>query len=82
MERTEVAQPNAVAVLQGLDDFELQGVEHGFDVGARHGAAFLDEFYNLRQRERRGGCGLCVILCFCFLLWVLFPFDYEFNHCV
>ena len=48
-ERAEVAEAHALAVFEGLDNLELEGVEHALDVSRRHGGAFLDELHNVRE---------------------------------
>ena len=41
-ERTEIAQTHAPALLQAVDEFHFEGVEHRLHVGRSQGAALLD----------------------------------------
>lgn len=41
-ERTEIAEADAASLLEAVDDLDLEGIDHGFDVGRSEGTFLFD----------------------------------------
>ena len=60
-ERTEIAEADAASLLEAVDDLDLEGIDHGFDVGRSEGAFLFDALDDFGAVVSRCGDELRVV---------------------
>ena len=59
--RTEIAEADAASLLEAVDDFDLEGIDHGFDVGRSEGTFLFDTLDDFGAVVSRCGDELRVV---------------------
>lgn len=60
-ERTEIAEADATSLLEAVDDLDLEGIDHGFDVGRSEGTFLFDALDDFGAVVSRCGDELRVV---------------------
>ena len=60
-ERTEIAEADAASLLEAVDDLDLEGIDHGLDVGRSEGTFLFDALDDFGAVVSRCGDELRVI---------------------
>ena len=60
-ERTEIAEADAASLLEAVDDLDLEGIDHGFDVGRSEGTFLFDALDDFGTVVSRCGDELRVV---------------------
>ena len=60
-ERTEIAEADAASLLEAVDDLDLEGIDHGLDVGRSEGAFLFDALDDFGAVVSRCGDELRVV---------------------